>query len=202
MKQAAPAGKVLKFAAFEKAAGAIDVDAPLRFVASDESVDRYGDIVRQDGWDLAAFKRNPVALFGHAHDNIVGKYSRVWLEGKKLLSELMLAEAGTGAIVDYVRALVRQGMLKAVSVSFLPLEWEYRRDEKNDNIVGYEFTKQELLEISLVSVPANAEALAMAKGFKFSDDEVLRLLGPANRGANVANARAWLDIQKLRVRSS
>ena len=37
----------------------------MRFVASDESVDRYGDIIRASGWQLDNFRKNPVLLFAH-----------------------------------------------------------------------------------------------------------------------------------------
>jgi hypothetical protein len=37
----------------------------LDFIASDETQDRYGDVIRADGWDLSAFKRNPVFLWAH-----------------------------------------------------------------------------------------------------------------------------------------
>jgi hypothetical protein len=37
----------------------------MRFVASDESVDRYGDIIRASGWQLENFRKNPVLLFAH-----------------------------------------------------------------------------------------------------------------------------------------
>jgi hypothetical protein len=30
----------------------------MRFVASDESIDRYGDIVRASGWQLDKFRKN------------------------------------------------------------------------------------------------------------------------------------------------
>ena len=37
-------------------------------VASNETRDRVGDIVKVDGWDLKNFKRNPVLLFAHKYD--------------------------------------------------------------------------------------------------------------------------------------
>lgn len=40
-------------------------DETYSFVASDETADRYGDIVRVAGWDLANYKRNPIVLFQH-----------------------------------------------------------------------------------------------------------------------------------------
>ena len=37
-------------------------------VASTNSVDRHGEIVDNNGWDLKSFKKNPVILWGHDHD--------------------------------------------------------------------------------------------------------------------------------------
>ena len=37
----------------------------MEFVLSDETPDRLGDIIMAAGWDLSAFQKNPIALFGH-----------------------------------------------------------------------------------------------------------------------------------------
>jgi HK97 family phage prohead protease len=134
-----------------------DVD-PLEFVLSDESVDRMGDVIRAGGWQLDQFKANPVALFGHSHDQIIGVWENVRVEGKKLLGRLRLAKPGTSELIDTVRSLIDQRILKAVSVGFQPIEAKPRKSGE-----GYDFIKSALHEISLVSVPANPNALAIAK---------------------------------------
>ena len=55
---------------------------PFDFVLSDESVDRMGDVIRASGWSLKAFKSNPIALFGHDHNSILGVWENVRVEGK------------------------------------------------------------------------------------------------------------------------
>jgi len=139
-------------------AGRQSDDDPLEFILSDESVDRMGDVIRADGWDLASFKKNPVALFGHSHDQILGVWENVRVEGKKLLGRLKLAKPGTSELVDTVRSLIDQRILKAVSVGFQPIEAEPRKSGD-----GYDFIKSALHEVSVVSVPANPNALAIAK---------------------------------------
>ena len=139
-------------------AGRQSDDDPLEFILSDESVDRMGDVIRADGWDLASFKKNPVALFGHSHDQILGVWENVRVEGKKLLGRLKLAKPGTSELVDTVRSLIDQRILKAVSVGFQPIESEPRKSGG-----GYDFIKSALHEVSVVSVPANPNALAIAK---------------------------------------
>jgi hypothetical protein len=62
--------------------------------------------------------------------------------------------------------LVRGKFITAVSVGFLPLEFSWAEDEK-ERPWGIDYERQELLEISVVPVPANAHALieAQAKGW-------------------------------------
>ena len=139
--------------------GAQSADDPFEFVMSDESVDRVGDVIRAKGWDLDDFNKNPVALFGHSHDKPIGVWENVRVVGKKLVGRLKLAKQGTSAEIDTIRSLIEQRILRAVSVGFQPLE--AKPLEKG----GYEFIKQKLHECSLVSVPANANALAIAKSF-------------------------------------
>ncbi|MEE4209346.1 MAG: phage major capsid protein [Parvularcula sp.] len=136
----------------------------LTFVLSDATRDRYGDEIVASGWDLRAFKQNPIALFGHSSAFPVGTWKNLRIEGGKLLGDLALAARGTSQRIDELISLVEQGILRAVSVGFKPVESEPLEDG------GRRYTKQELLETSLVSVPANPSALAVAKSMQISDD--------------------------------
>jgi hypothetical protein len=49
----------------------------LKFVMSDETPDLMDDVILSDGWDLEAFNKNPIALFGHKSDFIVGEWTDV-----------------------------------------------------------------------------------------------------------------------------
>lgn len=142
-----------------RAARQSDTD-PSEYILSDETVDRYGDVIQASGWDLRHFGKggNPIALFNHDSDEVIGTWENVRVEGKRLLGRLKLAEEGTSATVDKVRRLVKQGILKAVSVGFRPMEY-VPLDEKADPFWGpFRYLKQELLECSVVSVPANPNA--------------------------------------------
>jgi HK97 family phage prohead protease len=154
---------------------AVDADH-YEFCASDESVDRMGDIIRVAGWELANYKRNPIVLFQHQSSNPVGISTKVWLDGKKLMARVKLAAEGTSPFIDTLRKLLAQKIVRAVSVGFMPTkEPNYIRDEQNDRITGLEFIGQELTEISLVSVPANANALNMAKSLNIPEAHVQRV---------------------------
>jgi HK97 family phage prohead protease len=155
--------------------GAQSADDPLTFVMSDETPDRVGDIIVAKGWSLEEFRKNPIALFGHDHNNIVGTWDDVKVAGRKLVGRLKLAKAGTSATVDTVRALVEQRILRSVSVGFQPKEFEPIKDREGRATGGYKFTKAALHECSLVAVPCNPNALAAAKSLG-ADRELLKTL--------------------------
>lgn len=147
----------------------------LEFVLSDATVDRYGDVVEPKGWDLAWFKQNPIALFGHSASFPIGTWSNVRVEGDRLIAKLNLAARGTSARIDELIALVEQGVLRAVSVGFIPRKSSPMDPEKPYN--GTRFLQQELLETSLVSVPANPAALSVAKSMNLSDETLTLAFG-------------------------
>lgn len=148
-------------------AGASD-GAGLDFVLSDATVDSYGDVVEPKGWELGNFLKNPIALFGHSSAFPIGKWESVRVEGGKLVGRLSLAARGTSARIDELISLVEQGILRAVSVGFLPIKSD--PIDPNRPFGPQRYTKQELREVSLVSVPANPAALALAKSLNLSTE--------------------------------
>jgi HK97 family phage prohead protease/HK97 family phage major capsid protein len=140
------------------------------FVLSDESIDRMGDVIMSDGWRLDSFLKNPIALFNHTANFPIGKWRNLRVQDKALVGDLVLAPKGTSARIDEIIKLVEAGILKAVSVGFKPIKHE-PLDEK-DPWGGARFLEQELVETSLVAVPANANALAIAKSLHVSPETI------------------------------
>ena len=156
-----------------KAGDSVLSDGALDFVLSDATPDRYGDVIDANGWVLDNFKRNPIALFNHNADFPVGRWENLGVKGDALRGHLRMAPAGISPRIDELRALINAGILKAVSVGFMPLESQARsRTER-----GERYTKQELVETSLVSVPANPNAVLMAKSLRISDDTMNVVFG-------------------------
>jgi len=140
-------------------------DRTLEIAGSTEDEDRMGDIIRSSGWKLTPFKKNPVFMWAHDyHSPPIGRANRVWVdkETNKLMFKVEFAPPETYEFADTIYKLYKGGFLHATSVGFIPLEWE-GKDEENPNPKGNVFTKQELLELSAVPVPANAEALVSAR---------------------------------------
>jgi len=145
------------------------------FVLSDATIDRYGDTVSSDGWILDNFNKNPIALFNHNPDFPVGRWQNLGIREGGLRGHLELAPKGTSRRIDEIRKLVDAGILRAVSVGFMPIEAGPRM--AGGKHAGNSYMKQELVETSLVAVPANPNALAVAKSLKVSDDTLKLVFG-------------------------
>jgi HK97 family phage major capsid protein/HK97 family phage prohead protease len=156
----------------EKAAPPPNGD-PQEFVMSDGSVDRMGDVIDPNGWLLDNFRRNPVALFGHDPSFPIGKWSDVGVRRGALTGRLDLLDPVSDRQRE-IKAAVDAGVLRAVSVGFHPSKYEPLEGSKNG---GLHFLEQELVECSLVSVPANANALAIAKSIGLSRETQSLIFG-------------------------
>lgn len=153
----------------------------VEFVASDESVDRYGDIVRSD-WNLKPFKKNPVFLWNHSYTiPPIGTVEPIEVVGKKLLATSKFLANGVSEFSDQLFRLVRAKVLRAVSVGFTvePKNVERVLDDEGLWTGGLIYHEPELLEISLVSVPANSKALAVARALGVPDHVVRSALPDA-----------------------
>jgi len=124
-------------------------DNKFHAIFSTASEDRHGEIVYQD-WDLKHFKKNPVYIDSHNYSSIefiIGKVEKLKVKDNKLEGDIVFCLDNPRGELAYKMA--NGGFLNTSSVGFIPKQF----DDKG-NII-----KSELLEISGVVVPANAEAL-------------------------------------------
>jgi HK97 family phage prohead protease len=136
----------------------------LRFVFSDNSIDRYGDSIDPNGWDLNDYTNNNVALW--AHDSSmppIGRAHNVGPSGNALLGDIEFMDADLSQFADTIFRMYKAGYLSAVSVGFLPLEWKASKDAKRTG--GIDFKRQSLLEISCCPIPALPSAIIQARSF-------------------------------------
>jgi HK97 family phage prohead protease len=154
----------------------------MEFVLSDETQDRMGDIIVSTGWELEDFKKNPIALFNHNSNFPIGSWSNLHVNDGKLRGRLNLLKEGKSQRVDEIRALIDADILRATSVGFTPIESEPIKS--GDPFGGSRFKRQALVETSVVSVPANPNAIAIARSLKISDETLtLAFAKPGSRGA-------------------
>lgn len=162
----------------------------VEFVLSDGSLDRHGTRINPGGWSLTSFKRNPIALFGHSSGFPIGRWENVRSEGDKLIGRLVLAAEGTSARIDELRKLVEQGILRAVSVGFSVIEWG------TPGKSAYDIEKQELHEVSLVSVGSNTNALAKARSLNISESTIRAVFGEHADGDRAGGNMSGKDAAK------
>lgn len=130
------------------------------FVLSTDEVDRHGDVIATEGWNLESYRKNPVFLWAHDYARpVIGRAEETWLEPHRLLARVDFAPTD---FAQEVAGLYRAGYQRGVSVGFKPVRFEERRNERTGALVGIWFLEQELLEVSAVPVPANRSALRRA----------------------------------------
>lgn len=150
-----PAGAGLALTAAADAASDRIVD----FTAGSSSANRNGWRIDLAGLDLAAYRRNPVVLWAHDDTALpLGRTLRVVVEGDRIRARVEFTPAGALTFNDRVVDLLKGGFLSGMSVGIIPLDWEYQ-DTKPDGQVLV-FTKSQLVELSVVPIPADAGALA------------------------------------------
>lgn len=142
----------------------------IRFCISSEVVDRDGDTLIAKGCDFTNFEKNKVFLpFHNSRDFPLGKVINCWVEEKSVFADVYfptIEELTTdknnvsekAKLVDFTYCCYKNGMLNAVSVGFIPKEYD-----QNKETGGYIISKWELLEFSAVCVPANQDAIATAR---------------------------------------
>lgn len=133
------------------------------FRITSSAVDRQNEVVDPNGWDFSAYEKNPVILDNHRYESIEDILGRALLPLRRLPDgwevDILLSSCDKAKTA---RTLIDEGMLNAVSVGFRSLE----REREGTVLVH---RKQELLEISLVSIPANPEAIRVRAALPFSD---------------------------------
>jgi HK97 family phage prohead protease len=146
-----------------------------RFIASTPEMDRDGDVIPLEAWDLTDYQQNPVILMGHDRTQApVARAVRVAVEDGALVADIEFPEPGTTVASDEAYKLVSGGFLRALSVGYLPLVAPQRIPN-----AGMRFPRVQLFELSLVSVPANASALAASFGGKLTRAKALELVAAA-----------------------
>jgi HK97 family phage prohead protease len=140
----------------------LDSSSPcLDFIASDETLDRYQEVISASGWNLVNYQRNPVFQNNHQTGDIIhtlGKALITEVRSGKLIQRIQFA-TDVNPMAKIAYGLYKGSFLNAVSVGFVPLRWENGTDKTS---YGRKYIEQELLEVSAVGIPANPNALALA----------------------------------------
>lgn len=133
-------------------------------IANSGVLDRTGEIVSIPGITYDP-KNLPALLWQHKHDQPLGRILSLSKTAKGLEMVAQIAKYETQSelkqLSDSVWESVKQGVIKSCSIGFRPTDYEKNQDG------ALVWTSSELLEVSLVSVPA--ERGASITGFKSND---------------------------------
>jgi HK97 family phage prohead protease len=150
----------------------LDADArAFDVVASTSAEDLHGEVLEQD-WKLDRFLKSPVVFFGHeSWDLPIGKAENVRVEDGELRARIVLLSAKANPRAEQVLQAMNEGALRAVSVGYRPGK---RTSEKRGGREVVVHSENELLEISIVGIGANPEALAKSEDVSRRGDGAIK----------------------------
>ena len=148
----------------------------IRFICTNETPDRDGDIISTSGWDVKNYMKNPVILYGHNPSGFpygTAKALTFDTRNKQTLVDIYFPTmeemssdpkqiSDHAKNVDAVYCMAKMGLLNALSVGF-------RGTDYTPTATGRNYTSQELMEISIVPIPANPEAVAVLRSAGISE---------------------------------
>jgi HK97 family phage prohead protease len=144
---------------FDEAKAISDAERIIRFTITNGNVDRDRDIVNPGGLKTDNYLKNPVVLFGHDYSSLpVAKTNALRTDGNKWVADAQFATHDLYPFADTVFRMVKGGFLNASSIGFRPMEFAI-----NEERHGIDFLSIELLEYSIVPIPAHPEALVEAR---------------------------------------
>jgi phage head maturation protease len=134
----------------------------VEFVISSEAVDSYDTVFRMDGWDLNDYARNPIVCYQHRAssddpDNVIGT-STVRIEGDQLVAVVTFEDAEINPKAEKIFRKVQAGTLKMASINANVLDARFGDEKKGERKDVLYFTKQRLMEWSIVSIGSNPDA--------------------------------------------
>lgn len=135
-----------------------------RAVATRLSVDRDGEVIVPKGFGpyMERFEKNPVLLWGHDHESPpIGKVTDVKITDDEMT---YVPKFASTPFAREIERLWKEGVVSASSVGFIPKKVSEKQydEERFPDQTGRTISEAELLEISLVSIPANSDAIARA----------------------------------------
>ncbi len=168
---------------------AVDLDKrTLTIIATDETVDRDGDILMVNGWDFENYKKNPVFLWAHDYSSVplaaaIKVAKRIGPKRVELTHRF--STEGLNPFADMILQLYHEKIINAGSVGFLPKKFE--KIENPEPAAGEitpwsprRYLKQELLEHSGCPVPCNPSAVQNAlkamKGGKTTKEKMYKYM--------------------------
>lgn len=141
------------------------------YILNDESVvNSHGFVLLNAAGRFERYNANPVMLFNHEADKLIGQMTGLRVEGTKLIGTPVYDEEDT--LAAKCKRQGEKGFLKGCSPGIIIYAVELRTNPDGEERIT--ITDWELCEVSLVSVPSNRNALRLynAQGEAIPDDQI------------------------------
>jgi HK97 family phage prohead protease len=133
-------------------------------IITTSSLDRHNESIVTEGVDTDNYEKNPVVLYGHDYFGLpIGTTTKLVKMKNKIKATFKLATEEY-EFAKTVANLIKAGVLNAVSIGGVVKEWsdDYRT-----------ILKMEMVEFSIVAVPANGEAIITGRSFEEATGKTL-----------------------------
>lgn len=192
----------------------------VEYVASDETLDSYREIVRAAGARFTRFAKNAPFVDSHNYDSIdclLGKVVDYGVKGRQVVETVQWAiDVPENKLAQYGFAMCRAGYLPAVSIGFMPVSSVSKWDA---NPTGFQaalaemkiptgtdvraiYLEWEQMELSTCVIGANPNAVARAYKAGVLDDAALELFSNEHSRRETANSTdSPAAVEKARQRA-
>lgn len=164
------------------------------FLICDNSLNRKGWRLLVEGIDREGFEKNPVCIVQHDTYSIpVGKWKNLKVENGKFTGVVEFDKNDPEAVKLYWK--YRDGYMNAVSLHILPIS---ESDSPEMLVVGQRYatiTTSELLEISLVTVPGQKNAVKLCT---IDGGEYKLSIVPTNNSNKMAEEKDKQEVTDLK----
>lgn len=139
-----------------------------RIILSDSSLNCYGYRVLTSGLNIEAFKKNPVMLYMHFHDEgsplwgnykAIGHWEDIQVNGDELSAIPVFDKVDD--LSKEVAAKYEAGTFSAASIGFRVIATSANKELLLPGQTRETVTESELLEVSIVDIPANSNAVRL-----------------------------------------
>jgi hypothetical protein len=200
----------------------------VEYIASDETLDSYNEVIKASGWKFDDFQRNSPFVDSHDYStigNCLGKVLDFAVRKKQLVETVQWAIGlePMNELAELGFAMTKAGFLKAVSVGFQPLEYVTPYGDKQAwadacESIGHDPAKtecrtiylaQQQKELSACLVGANPAAVAKAfKAEAISEKQLAFLAAKIGEASTARQSRetagstvAPADVEPARQRA-
>jgi uncharacterized protein len=140
-------------------------DREIGVIAATSQLARDGHVIDVRGIDLTNYRKVPIVLWQHSPQQPIGTCTAIGVEGDVLAAKIEFAPPGISTVADQACAMAKAGVIRGISIGYDPDLTTAKPLDPKRPYGGQRYSHSELLELSLVSIPADVGATVVARTF-------------------------------------